>query len=87
MIGRLIYDAVVGCRTNNALVQAFGVNSLNELSTNWRSATLAETVAGPRVGIRRWVCLAGMKDVTVSRTGLSSGACGALPPVKSNGQQ
>jgi RHS repeat-associated protein len=62
-------------RTNNALLQAFGVNSLNELTTNSRSGTL--TVAGaasePKGGYTSWGVPAGVTNVTVSGTGLSSG--------------
>jgi RHS repeat-associated protein len=44
------YDAAgnLNWRTNNALVQLFNVNSLNELTTNTRSGTL--TVAGSTTG-------------------------------------
>jgi RHS repeat-associated protein len=65
----------LGYRTNNALVQAFGVNSLNELTTNSRSGTL--TVAGaasePKGGYTLWGVPAGVTNVTVSGTGLSNG--------------
>jgi YD repeat-containing protein len=85
------YDAAgnLNYRTNNALLQAFGVNSLNELATNWRSGTL--TVAGaasePKGGHTSWGAPAGVTNVSVSGTGLSSGACRPLSRVESNGQQ
>jgi RHS repeat-associated protein len=58
-------------RTNNALIETFGVNNLNELSTNGHNGTM--TVAGsttepPSSGAY------GVTSVTVSGTGLSSGA-------------
>jgi hypothetical protein len=60
-------------RTNNALVQNFDVNSLNELTSAGRSGTL--TVAGS-VSERKsaYVGDYGVTNVTVSGTGLSSGA-------------
>src|SRR5437867_13161184 len=51
-------------RTNNALVQQFSVNSLNELATLTNSGTL--TVAGTTTSEAT--------NVTVSGTGLSSGS-------------
>jgi RHS repeat-associated protein len=69
------YDAAwnLNYRTNNALVQTFGVNNLNELTTAGRSGTL--TVAGT-AGERRGSSQSdpGVTGVTVSGTGLSSGA-------------
>jgi RHS repeat-associated protein len=53
-------------RTNNALVQTFGVNNRNELTNATRSGTL--TVAGLAS-----VPGAGLSSVVVSGTGLSSG--------------
>ena len=53
-------------RTNNALVQTFGVNNLNELTNATRAGTL--TVAGQSTLLG-----AGLDHVTVSGTGLSSG--------------
>ncbi|HEY5911514.1 MAG TPA: RHS repeat-associated core domain-containing protein [Verrucomicrobiae bacterium] len=53
-------------RTNNQLVQTFAVNNLNELTSASRSGTL--TVAGALSQS------AGVSGVTVSGTGLSSGA-------------
>jgi hypothetical protein len=62
-------------RTNNALVQAFNVNTLNELTTTTNSGTL--TVAGtstePKGGTSSWGSPPGVTNVTVSGTGLSAG--------------
>ena len=62
------YDAAwnLAQRTNNALVQSFGVNNLNELTSATRSVTL--TVAGTTTEDPPAVT-----GVTVSGTGLSSG--------------
>jgi len=62
------YDAAwnLAQRTNNALVQSFGVNNLNELTSATRSGTL--TVAGTTTEDPPTVT-----GVTVSGTGLSSG--------------
>ena len=63
------YDAAwnLSQRTNNALIQNFGVNKLNELTNTTRSGTL--TVAGTTTEPGSAVT-----GVTVSGTGLSSGA-------------
>ena len=69
------YDAAwnLNYRTNNALVQSFGVNNLNELTTGGRSGTL--TVAGTAGERRiRYEGDSGVTNVTVSGTGLASGA-------------
>ena len=69
------YDAAwnLNYRTNNQLVQAFGVNNLNELTTAGRSGTL--TVAGTATERRaNYPGDYGVTGVTVSGTGLSSGA-------------
>ncbi len=59
------YDAAgnLNWRTNNALLQRFNVNSLNELTTETNAGTL--TVAGTTTGAAT--------NVTVSGTGLTSG--------------
>jgi hypothetical protein len=60
-------------RTNNALVQTFGVNNLNELTTVGRGGTL--TVAGTANERRsNYQGDYGVTGVTISGTGLSSGA-------------
>jgi RHS repeat-associated protein len=61
-------------RTNNALVQSFTVNNLNELAGATRSGTL--TVAGTATELRGSVSgsPAGVTNVTVSGTGLASGS-------------
>src|ERR1041385_6258811 len=56
--------ALLACGTNNGLVENFSANNLNELTTAGRSGTL--TVAGSFDG--------SPTSVTVSGTGLSSGA-------------
>jgi len=63
------YDAArnLSYRTNNALVETFNVNNLNELMTNTRSGTL--TVAGKATEAGSY-----LTSVTVSGTGLSSGS-------------
>ncbi len=63
------YDAAwnLNYRTNNALIQSFSVNNLNELSSASRNGTL--TVAGTTTEPG-----ADVTGVTVSGTGLSSGA-------------
>ena len=69
------YDAAwnLNYRTNNALVQTFGVNNLNELSTVSRNGTL--TVAGTATERRaNYQGDSGVTSVTVSGTGLASGA-------------
>ena len=70
------YDAAwnLSQRTNNALVQSFTVNNLNELAGATRSGTL--TVAGTATELRGSVSgsPAGVTNVTVSGTGLTSGA-------------
>jgi RHS repeat-associated protein len=60
-------------RTNNALIQTFNVNTLNELTSATRSGTL--TVAGSATEPRGDVSglALGVTNVTVSGTGLSSG--------------
>ncbi len=68
------YDAAwnLNRRTNNALVQTFGVNTLNELTNATRSGTL--TVAG--LASERKALYAGdygITNVTVSGTGLTTG--------------
>jgi RHS repeat-associated protein len=71
------YDAAwnLNRRTNNALVQSFSVNNLNELTNAARSGTL--TVAGqatePKGGYVSWGYPAGVTNVVVSGTGLSTG--------------
>ena len=71
------YDAAwnLSWRTNNALVQSFGVNNLNELTNSARTGTL--TVAGaasqPRGGDYYVGYPHGVTNVSVSGTGLSSG--------------
>ncbi len=72
------YDAAwnLSRRTNNALVQSFGVNTLNELTNGTRTGTL--TVAGlasePTVnGTYGNPGVTGVTGVTVSGTGLGSG--------------
>jgi len=60
-------------RTNNALVDTFNVNSLNELTTETNHGTL--TVAGTATERKaNYVGDNGVTSVTVSGTGLSSGA-------------
>jgi len=63
------YDAAwnLSQRTNNALVQSFGVNNLNELTTAMRSGTF--TVAGTTTKAG-----GNVTSVTVSGTGLTSGS-------------
>jgi len=60
-------------RTNNALVQNFAVNNLNELTGATRSGTLtvAGTATEQKGGI--WGSASGVTNVTVSGTGLTSG--------------
>jgi len=58
-------------RTNNALVQNFNVNSLNELTNGTRSGTY--TVAGNASEWRYQGYDPGVTEVTVGGTGLSSG--------------
>jgi RHS repeat-associated protein len=71
------YDAAWNLqrRTNNALVQTFGVNNKNELTNATRSGTL--TVAGlasePRGGDQSWGYPPGVSNVVVSGTGLTTG--------------
>ena len=71
------YDAAwnLNWRTNNALVQAFNVNNLNELttSTNKGTLTVAGTATEPEGGYSLWGWPPGVTNVTVSGTGLSSG--------------
>ena len=70
------YDAAGNLlfRTNNALVQAFGVNSLNELTNRTRTGTL--TVAGSlsEPGGYTGTTPGYATNVTVSGTGLTSGS-------------
>jgi YD repeat-containing protein len=69
------YDAAwnLNYRTNNALVQTFNVNNLNALTTTARSGTL--TVAGTATEAEGSMSGPnGVTSVTVSGTGLSSGA-------------
>jgi len=65
------YDAAwnLQYRTNNVLVQTFTVNSLNELTSASRSGTLTVAGAGTESPGSP-----GLTSVTVSGTGLSSGA-------------
>jgi RHS repeat-associated protein len=69
------YDAAwnLNVRTNNALIQTFNVNTLNELTSATRNGTL--TVAGTATEPRGDVSgsALGVTNVTVSGTGLSSG--------------
>jgi RHS repeat-associated protein len=71
------YDAAwnLSQRTNNYLVQTFGVNKLNELTNATRTGTY--TVAGDSTerkgGYSSWGDPVGVTNVTVSGTGLSSG--------------
>jgi RHS repeat-associated protein len=71
------YDAAgnLAARTNHALVQTFGVNNLNELSSATNNGTL--TVAGNAsefsAGAPFYRSSHGVTNVTVSGTGLSSG--------------
>lgn len=60
-------------RTNNALVQSFSVNNLNELTSAGRSGTL--TVAGFTTEVKGSIdgSSYGATNVTVSGTGLTSG--------------
>lgn len=62
-------------RTNNALTQTFSVDSKNQLTSATRSGTL--TVAGlasePRGGDSYWGSPAGVTNVSVSGTGLTTG--------------
>ena len=62
-------------RTNNALVQAFNVNTLNELTitTNRGTLTVAGTATEPKGGYLSWGSPSGVTNVIVSGTGLSSG--------------
>jgi RHS repeat-associated protein len=62
-------------RTNNALVQAFNVNTLNELTTTTNSGmlTVAGTSTEPKGGMSSWGSPSGVTNVSVSGTGLSSG--------------
>ena len=61
-------------RTNNALVQTFNVDNRNQLTTSTRTGTF--TVAGTATEPRgnAYYGWAGVTNVTVSGTGLSSGA-------------
>ena len=70
------YDAAgnLAFRTNNALVQAFGVNSLNELTNRTRSGTLTVSGTTSEPGASFGTSPAYATSVTVSGTGLSSGA-------------
>jgi RHS repeat-associated protein len=71
------YDAAwnLNRRTNNALVQTFGVNNLNELTNATRSGTLtvAGQATGPRGGDSYWGYPLGVTNVVVSGTGLTTG--------------
>lgn len=72
-----VYDAAgnLHWRTNNALLAAFNVNNLNELTTVTNKGTL--TVAGSATelkgGYTSWGVPPGVTNVVVSGTGLSSG--------------
>ena len=69
------YDAAwnLNYRTSNQLVQAFGVNNINELTTGSRSGTL--TVGGTATERRaNYPGDTGVTGVTASGTGLGSGA-------------
>ena len=62
------YDAAwnLSQRTNNALVQSFGVNNLNELTTATRAGTFTFAGTATEPG-------GNLTSVTVSGTGLTSG--------------
>ena len=69
------YDAGgnLNVRTNNALIQSFGVNNLNELTNIVRSGsfTVAGTATEQKGGYTSWGNPPGVTNVTVSGTGLS----------------
>ncbi len=69
-----LYDAAwnLNRRTNNAFIQAFGVNKVNELTNATRSGTF--TVAGDSTAYKDPYGYYGVTNVVVSGTGLSSGS-------------